>query len=383
MFQRHFSRKDYVALYLHAFGDGFADALFYLFSGAYLYTIGVPLHFVILFFGLEFGLRGMLSPVGLALAGRWGIGRTILLSYASLLCFFIAISQASQWIMVGFFSFIFFSFARALYYPCIDGLHAIAVDDADRGRQQTMEMTFITFAELIGVAVGAYVLSQYSYGHLVLIAAGVLVCSVLPLFFILDRIPVEKVGVQQSFSYIISPESRKNYPGLAGLAFSIIAAYVCIPLMLFILAGDFETFGIIMAVAIAVEIIVSLCFGWLFDTRGRERMLRASAVIKGIGDLAYAFILKGSVFIIYTFNKVSWNMYRSSYESAVNHRSMNSGNPFLFSTGVNMVLCAVEIVTLSALALIAYFFGMWVFVVVVALSLLGMCLFVRYFAKFE
>jgi len=61
-----------MALYATVLLNKLGDAVFSFFVAAYLYSIGIPLAGVILFFGCEFGLRGILSPLGAMAVARFG-----------------------------------------------------------------------------------------------------------------------------------------------------------------------------------------------------------------------------------------------------------------------------------------------------------------------
>ena len=129
----YFTDKNYSIIYLNLMGHRFSWTLFSFFAGAYLYSMGLALYLVILFMGLQLGLQGILSPLSSVLSSKYGIAKTVLISYIPMILFFVAISFAQQSLLIAFFSFIFFSLSYGIYCPCLHTVQSIYIKTAKRG----------------------------------------------------------------------------------------------------------------------------------------------------------------------------------------------------------------------------------------------------------
>jgi predicted MFS family arabinose efflux permease len=179
----YFAQTNYWLLYLHRLFVYIASSSMYLFTGAYFIKSGMPLHFVLLFFGLEFGVRGALCPFGLIVSSRLGIIKSLVIAFSSLTMFFVIISFAKDNLIIAYCSLFFAAIAGAIYYPLSDVLEAIYVEENhNRAKQFSLSLLSKSIGKVIGALSVGYILAHYSFGYVVAVIVVALKCAILPFF---------------------------------------------------------------------------------------------------------------------------------------------------------------------------------------------------------
>lgn len=377
----YFPSKNYTILYLHTFGDKMANRLIEIFSGIFLYSLGMSLPCVLLFFGFEFGLRGLLAPFAPVSVSKFGLKKSITLSYIFLVLFFIVLgySQISLWI--GFFSFIFRSLSRAIYYPCVDSLHSILIKDGTRGKQYTLELVWSAIAGLLAVGIGSTILTHtfiFSITSLII----VFLLTIIPLLYLDAMETVPSIRFTQSFKYLMSPSFRENILPLSGQAIAIIANQIVLSLFIFILVKEkTSSFTATLLIGILIQIFLTLLYGVWIDKKGYKKTLPVVSSLQAIGNIGYVTvrILPITLPLLVGFNNTAWDMYSSNYNSRLQSKAQKSGEPFLFNTAVQMSLCFVEVIAFTVFAIIAWQWGNAVFPVIFICSVISLYISTKYF----
>lgn len=374
MWQAYFSSKNYRVFYLHSFGSAVAVRLAEIFTGVYFYTLGMPLHFILLFWALEFGLRGALCPLGPMLFSRLGSTRTVTFAYSAFLVYFLMVAATPFSMTVGFLAFALHSLAMSVYYPCLDGLHALLVEEETRGRQNSCELIVDSLAGLVAVAVGSLVLSRYPFYVLAVMVALLLALSALAVSR-LEAVRQERMEFRDSYRHLASAQFRPFLSSWAAYALAVIANIMVVPLFIFIRVGKIETFGIVIAAALFVEIIVLALAGQAVDKWKRAGVLKSVLGLQAIGNIAYLFLGQSPVaaFGLSAYNTNAWNAVRNNLETGIQRIMSRNARPFVFAAAVQMALCFTEVVALSIFALVAWWDSRAAFVLIFAASAAALC----------
>lgn len=78
--KEYFYKKEYKYIYLGKTAYGFANALMETFGTVMLYKNGIPICFILLIYGLRFGITGLCTPLFVSLSSRIGIAKCVLVS---------------------------------------------------------------------------------------------------------------------------------------------------------------------------------------------------------------------------------------------------------------------------------------------------------------
>jgi len=374
----YFPNRNYTSIYLFSIADGLADKFIEIFSGAFLYSLGMPLPLVLLYYGLEFGIMGAFTPLGPMLVARWGVIKSFTLSYVFMILYFASLVLATKSLWIGFFGFIFYGLARAINHPSIDGLRSALVSNTDRGKQYSLETVLKALAAIAAAALGVLLGSHIGIVAIIFILSCVMAVSS---FSILREFPrPQQVTFAEPYKYLFSNSYRENLLPIAGQALAIIAIGNIAPLLIFLVVGNFKILGLVVALSVVLDMLVVIFYGRAID-KSLDKKSSATAGLQGLGMLGYIFLVKSpiSAFIINSYNRISWNIYNSSYSTRLDRKGLKTSQPFMFGAAHEMNLCFVEVVVLSLFAYIAYLFGKNIFAIVFLSSIIGLYLYTRYF----
>lgn len=377
----YFQDRNYLCLYAHVFADKIGNRLVEIFTGAFFYSLGMPLPFVLLFFGFEFGLRGAVAPIAPILVSKIGVKKAVATAYFFLVLFFIFVGLTEVSLVLGFLSFIFHSVSRGIYYPCVDTLHSALVHDESRGRQNTLEKLLAAIAGLLAVGIGASILAN-AFTVAIFLLSLVLLLSLVPLFFIDALKMVSNPSFLESYRYLFSLEFRENIVPLGAESLAIIANILVAPLYIFFLVQqEFSPFSAVIFIGILLQMALTLVYGVWLDRAGHQKTLVWASFLQAVGNIGY--ILATRVVmplpLLTAFNNTAWDMYTSNYNTRVQQKASKAKESLIFNTAVQMTLCFVEVIALTFFALIAWMLGTVVFPLIFLFSIVGLYVSTRYF----
>lgn len=358
----YFSSPAYNALYATVLLNKLGDSVFSFFVAGYLYSIGIPLAGVLLFFGFEFGLRGLLSPLGAMSVSRFGVGNTLLVAGGFSAGFFVALSAASNDPIAAFACFILYSLSRAVYHPCKHALNATLVDNAHRGRQHTLELVVTSVGGAIGAVLAGTVIERSSFQVAALLAAGFSLTSALPFFWLLrDRKDAATAhpSFLEPYRFLASAEFRPNLLPFFAESATIIVRVVAAPLFLYLTIKHFDTVGLVVGLALTVETLITLWHGRHIDHAGNQSAITRASWLLSVAHVAYAVIARGSVtaFFCQLMLQTSNNMFASAWNTAIHRKISASSKPLVYAAAKELWLCLSELVQLSAFAALAWAAG--------------------------
>lgn len=373
---------------MHHFFRNIASATMYIFTGAYFLKLGMPLHYVLLFYGLEFGLRGLMCPFGLVCMSKLGLLRSQFISVIFLILFFVGISFSDHSIWIGFFSLILASISGGIYYPFADIIEAFYIEeDHNRAKQISLGIILSSLGRIFGATVVGFLLANFGGFDAVLLFVIIsLILSVLPLYGLNEK--------TESFSYkrssevfrILSDEDFKPmWKPFLGEQLTIIVKSVMVPIFIYTVVGEFDDLGYLIAFSLIAEKVLTLAAGHYTDKWGAKRTIKKSMVAYWCSMGFYALFAKTplSVFFAESFHKTVSNVYSSAFRSSMHMyaREKYPGRVLLFGSGWQMALCFGELFVLPLYGLLAYFIGTDVFYVSFVFAALGMAVVYDYCRK--
>jgi len=358
----------------------------YIFTGAYFYELGMPLHFILLFYGLEFGLRGALCPFGLSFFQKVGVIKAFFTASFFLILFFVGISFSEDSLIIGFSSLILAAISGAIYYPILDVLEAIYItDDKNRTKQISMGIIAGSFGRVIGAAVAGFLLTHSGFDSVVVLVSLALILSTLP-FFILPEPTTNMRSVERSldvYKFLLDDNFKKLHVPFFGLQLTIIVRAVMIPLFIFTIVEQMDHLGYLIALTLIIEKIFTLFAGHYTDKFGTQKTTHISLWTYTSAMGAYIFLAKSplSIFFIESYYKIVNNIYDSAVRSGFHSyaRKHYKNDVLLFGAGWQMSLCFGELFVLPLYGLLAYFIGLNIFYVAFALGIIGVWIVNRYF----
>lgn len=374
----YFTSANYAGLYAHSFFRNTASSAMYIFTGAYFLKLGMPLPWVLLFYGLEFGVRGMLCPFGMAVFKKLGIIKSQSLSALLLLLFFVGLSFADQNLMIGFSSLLFAAMSGAIYYPFQDVIEAIYVkDDHNRAKQISLNIVMGSLGRIVGAAGVGYLITHHGFDWVLLMVSVALAGSILPFLRMTPHADISfHFTPKETYQFLLDDRFREFWQPFFGQQLIIIIRAVMVPIFIYSVVGELDTLGYLIALTLMIEKICTLIAGHKTDKIGARKTIRFSLGAYTLAMLSYGFLAKTplSIFFVESFHKTALNIFDSAFRSAIHNkaRKTDGQNILLFGTGWQMGLCIGELVTLPIYALLSVFIGINVFYVACACAVVGM-----------
>ncbi len=366
--------KNYLALYINSATMQFASALVLTFVGVNLFTQGLPLYLVFIYFGAEFIVRSILSPLSATAVSRLGIKNTIIVSNVLLVLYFLTLSLFSIYPLIGFFSFIFHAASRGLYHPAKHYLQAIFIEKNTRGRFLTLEIAINSISAAL--AIGFATISVTIWGSFLpvalLVSAMILIAS-FSLIKLLDSVH-SKISLTygQVMKHVLSRTFRLDAFAFTGFAGSMGFNNVVVALLVFFVVKSLELFGFIIVCVFFIETLLTLLYGKLIDkNRYESNKLASTLQVISFGTFFAAATPLG-VTLIKTAYGVVWNAYDSSFTSRFHDKMKKHG--FIYACSKEVALCFGTGLYCLTLGSVAYLWNDLVFVVSLLLAALGVLL---------
>lgn len=383
MFRKHVENKEYFALYINSIGTKFASTIVLSLGAAYLFSIGFSLAAVLLYFALEFGLRGLTNPFSAKVAEKIGLKKSILLSYVLLTVYFVSLSFAKENHLVGFFSFIFHSISRGIYYPLKHFLQAQVVRNASRGKFLTLEIVINILIGIFATGFSSFILYRFTVFFPIAIIAGIIL---LVSYYIFSKnIKDPKIKTKSKYTdvlkNIVSKEFREDIFPYFTFSINVVTNNVIIGLFLYYFLGDFKTFGIVMALTILVESVITLIYGFFIDKDHNKATKRATI----LQSLAYVFLvilpkIPFGLFLLNSAYRITWNLFDSSFTSKF-HTKIKRRNNLIYACSKEFILGISMFLILSVYSVIALYFESYFFSFVFITSIIGAVLTQMFFVE--
>jgi hypothetical protein len=275
----HLSREIKEMYWSKALCD-FAMTAVMLFEPIFLYTVlGYTLQQVLLFFLAIYGLYLFFMPLGAKVASLKGYEHSML--YASFfMVLYWALLFASQevhfWI---YLAPVALAINKSLYWPAFHADMARFSSADQRGRENSGLYALLSIIFILGPFVGGFVLKEYGYSVLFVIATTLMLVSNLPLFSTIEKFKPKE------YKYSMTWEMFKAYPrqmvGYWGFGEEL-AQLVIWPIFIFMTVPDFFKFGTIIAFSTLIASAVMLYVGILTDHSNKSVLIRTLSVFNSI-----------------------------------------------------------------------------------------------------
>ena len=347
----YFPNKNYSAIYFHNFFDTLGKSMLEFLSAIILYQLGMPIHFILLFFALKFGFMGMLSPLSLVLTSKIGLNKTILTSsfFYIIGAILLILGNYNNPILL-FSSFLFFALKGAIYHPLSNGIISMYVESNQMGKFNSLNTIIKFIGIFISVGIGSLLLIKGLKIYIIFMISFFLIISLLTYVFFLEK---KKINGKHSFktiySYLFSKDFKENIIPFSSQSFLIIER-VLLPLFIFIYFGDLKTTAIIILVSIFVEMIILYFFGKHIDSFSKKSFCEASwlrsfsPIIFLVSYLNYKIVYFGQIY-----NRIVENIFETSFNTKLQGKAKKIIDPILFTTSKEMALCFAELIFLLIL----------------------------------
>lgn len=367
--KEYFYKKEYKYMYLSIFLYNFANALSETFGTVMLYKAGLPIYLILLVYGIRFFIMGLITPLFITISNKIGIAKCMLISnlFNIIYNYFILVSQN---LSANIVIFVIAMGLNGLSNPSSDALSNKYVETEHRGRFNSL----YSISKILGTVLASC-----------LVAWGVIsnntfiLFVILTLFYCLQYLAVLKIDYKPekkssvfkaSIKYLI--HSKSKYKIIYALRTNHIIERQFVPLYLYLLLKDFKAFSVVTIVSLLFQVITIILIGKYTD-KNIKNSNNLVTLIKTSITLVYLFAK--DKFVISINKTVSDNIskvYDTSIQTSIQNiiKEQKENKELLAAVG-QMSLCFTEVVVFVILAILSYFIGEKVFIIIFILSIIS------------
>ncbi len=367
--KQYFNKPEYKYMYLSNISYSFANALISTFGTVLLYKNGIPIWFVLLIYGLRFGITGFCSPLFVSISSRLGIAKCILISNVfNIISAYMMLDRNN--IYKNIIIFILAMGFMGLSNPSTDALSSKYVESKHRGKFNS----FLNITKILGTAIAS---GLVAWG--VISDNSIILFVIIALFFILQYIFIRKIdykvdnktnAFKETMNYIF--KSKSKYKIIYALRANHIIERQFIPLYLYIVLKDFSLFSSIVIVSLLLQVITVAFIGKYSD----KNIWKANNLVTVIKTIITGIFLFARNKVTVAFNKILSDNFEKVYDTSITTSIQNiikeqEENNELLATVGQMSLCFAEVVIFGILAILSSFIGEKIFMVIFGLSIIS------------
>ncbi len=367
-----FTNKSINLLNLHSAIQRFSSNIFDTFGAIYLLSLGISFPIVALIWTSICILGIILRPLSLMLSEKIGLKRSLILGVFISSGLFLVLSKVNgvnSWL---YFYILYLTLCDIAYWLPYNSFYAVAGDINSRGKQIGTKLGFVTLLRMVAPLSGGIIITHFGFFYLYVIAMVVMLLSVIPLFFVQDVSPGKLISFKEA---IRSIDSRGMILQIGDGIFNIHSFVWTI--VLFSLAGNYVTFGGLIAFEIFCTTVLFILLGYFIDKGNGKMITNIGLLILGLAILFRVFFVNTIPEVIFSDILIAIGMtfYLSSFEVGFYNIAKKTPNTlwFMFFGDLGWDLGAI-----ISLALSAYLFVLGVPLrFIIGLSLFG--LFIIYY----
>ena len=367
--KEYFYKKEYKYMYLSIFLYNFANALSETFGAVMLYKAGLPIHIILLIYGIRFLIMGFITPLYVTISSKIGVAKCILISNIFNIIYTYLVLN-TQNLYANIVIFVISMGLNGLSNPSSDALSSKYVESEHRGRFNSL----YSISKILGTVMASCLVAWGVISNNTLI-----LFAIITMFFLMQYLVILKIDYKTerkanvfkaSIKYLVHSKSR--YKIIYALKTSHIIERNFVPLYLYLVLQDFKAFSVITILSLLFQVVTIVLIGEYTD-KDIKKSNSLVTLIKASITMVYLFVK--DKFIISLNKTVSDNIskvYDTSIQTSIQNiiKESKEDNDLLSSVG-QMSLCFTEVIVFSILAILSKFIGEKIFIVIFILSILS------------
>ncbi len=267
---------------LHQFGQGIS----YIFSGIFLYQIGVQLWQIYLIWAATFMTRFILRPFAAKFAMEVGLKKTVMFGSAFYSTMYLALGQVQgidKWLALFV---LLVGVTDVLYWLPYHAYFSMVGHIKSRGKETSIRDALRNIAGFLSPLVGGIFINTYGYGPAFVATAAIMIMATIPLYYA-PEVEIRKMGFKEALQKI----DKKGFWIYAGDGFFTHSSFVW-KFVLFLLVLDLTTFGGLLGLAVFLQALGIFAIGKLFDKNKTSRLYKYGLLFAAgavIGRALFAF----------------------------------------------------------------------------------------------
>lgn len=347
----HLSRRGEItaALTIKAFGLSFVS----IFIPIYLYNLGYSLQEILIYFIIDYGLRGLLQPAMGWYIGKFGPKHGLLISALSnvVLMALLATQSVYQWplFLLAAVSAVTFGFH---FLAAFVDLALLGGGKKHLGRRVGQLTQAVLIATAIGPVAGGYIGSLYGLAVSLVIACSLVVLSMVPLILSHEPHVPRRISLK-SFPYsAILPDVIS----MAGRGIDNRSANVLWPFAVFLVLGSIAEVGALTSLTFVIVLVGARLATSLADRHARRLIKLGSAFTAALHVLRVTAMGPLSVGLINVLEGMAHWLGFIPWQAAILKRSKDT-DPIAYYVILETASNMVSVLYWTALLGLSYFFS--------------------------
>ncbi|MCD4694101.1 MFS transporter, partial [bacterium] len=246
---------------------------------------------------------------------------------------------------------------------------------ADRGRELSLLESTSTLLAAVMPLIAGWIIWQYSYEVLFLIAIIIFLISLLPLLYLPRTEERFSWGYFQTWKEFFSKKRRRTVLAFMNDGAENSFTIIIWPIFIFkLLEGNYFEAGLITSLVVFLTVILQLIVGKNLDLKDKKNILKHGTWFYSVGWIIKIFISSAfHIFIVSTYHSLSRIFTRTPFDSLIYEKAADQGH-FVdeFTVIHEMAIGMGRIVILTLVLVLLPYIGLnWTFVFA-ALTTLGM-----------
>jgi MFS family permease len=246
-----------------------AQAAINIFEPIYLYTMGLSVVQILLFYLGVYGLYFLLIPIGGRVAKAFGFEHTMSIGIIFSIAFFlslIAIPAAPEFV---YLSAVLYALQKTFWWPAYHANFANYSRRKEAGREIGMTYVISSITAAIGPVIGGFLITYTNFAVLYTVAIVLMLVSAIPMLSTPERFTPSKLGWMEQMRYIFNRKRAREL--VSGLAFGEeLIALTIWPLFLYSLVNSALDLGALVGGATALTVLATAVAARWSDEKNRK-----------------------------------------------------------------------------------------------------------------
>lgn len=364
-----------------------SGALLGLFLPIFLYKLfDLDLKYVVCFYLIGHILYFFLVAFGATYLNKIGLRRSFRISILLGALYYVSFYFLDRQVRFNDFSFgwnpitillfwniVIITLHRMMYWVPLHTDLAKFTSKGDRSKQlSAIEATTLALGA-IGPIIAGWVLANYNYDVLFLVAVLVYLISLIPLIALPHTRERFSWTYAETWKQFLSKERRTTVLAFMGDGAESVVGVVIWPIFIYeLLSGNFFEIGALSSLIVFVTIFLQLGVGGFADKHNKNRMLHWGSVFYAIGWIVKMFIVTAfHIFMASAFHNLTKIFARTPFDALSYDRAADQGHYVDEFTVIHeMAVQFGKIITIVLILVLIPFFNIqWIFIIAALASL--------------
>lgn len=252
-----------------------------IFEPIYLFQQGISPSGIIWYYVAVYVPYLLLLPLGGRFAKRFGYEHSLAIGTLFNMAYFGALAAIPFVHEAIFVAPFLYCLQKTFWWPAYHANFARYSRRREVAREVGTMQGLYNIAGGIAPVIGGFVAQYTGFGTLLVIAIGILLLSVVPMFTTPEKFVPEELTFREQWAFLLRPAYRRRLIGAFGFGAEFVNM-VTWPLFVFLVLGTTSQVGIVIGISVGVMVVVSLLVSRVVDRtpKSARRVLVWTSIVQ-------------------------------------------------------------------------------------------------------